>query len=399
LNKALENSPALKEYRKNIQISKLQNEIDYAQNSGFQIALTAGYLFAPYFNDMGDLISVNPNPNAIGYDVGITNGGEYSALFNVEKNIYLGSLNDIYNYKNEIQQKQYNYDYEYEKHQLFKEITNQYLTAYKSLLIYNLSEEAVENLNKQLEVTAELVQKGFTTVQNYLELKIEKQNQQINLNENYQQYINDFYQLNALAGINDTSIVLLDSVKIEINQQQKASSFLQKYKLDSISTVNQQEIFETKYIPKLNLFFNTGLNAVEIDNIQRKFGLSAGINFSYPIFDGNQRSLTEQQNQINLEIIKNNRSYFIDRIEIQKKNSLTKINIYKQNLEQINKQFQDYQELINLSGKELREGNLSMMEYLTLFRNFIDFKKNRIDKKINYQMEINNYNFWNWQYE
>jgi outer membrane protein TolC len=147
------------------------------------------------------------------------------------------------------------------------------------------------------------------------------------------------------------------------------------------------------------LFFNTGLNAVEIDNIQRKFGLSAGINFSYPIFDGNQRSLTEQQNQINLEIIKNNRSYFIDRIEIQKKNSLTKINIYKQNLEQINKQFQDYQELINLSGKELREGNLSMMEYLTLFRNFIDFKKNRIDKKINYQMEINNYNFWNWQYE
>ena len=88
INKALDNSPQIKNYNNLFLINNLQKKLDEAQNSAFQIYLTGDYLFAPYFNNNGHLISTDPDPKAIGYDVGITNGGQYSALLNVDKNIF-----------------------------------------------------------------------------------------------------------------------------------------------------------------------------------------------------------------------------------------------------------------------------------------------------------------------
>jgi hypothetical protein len=51
---------------------------------------------------------------------------------------------------------------------------------------------------------------------------------------------------------------------------------------------------------------------------------------------------------------------------------------------------------MDISINGLQKGDISMIEYLTLLRNFIDLKKSKIDKEINYQTEINNYNYWNW---
>ena len=77
VNKALINSPVLKDYQNLGQINNLQSQLDEAENSAFKVSLTADYLFAPYFNNNGKILSTNPDPKAIGYDVGITNGGLY----------------------------------------------------------------------------------------------------------------------------------------------------------------------------------------------------------------------------------------------------------------------------------------------------------------------------------
>lgn len=68
-----------------LRINSLQRDLDYAQTSGFQMYLSANYLFVPYFNNSGGIITSNPDQNAIGYDIGLTNGGLYSAQFNIEK--------------------------------------------------------------------------------------------------------------------------------------------------------------------------------------------------------------------------------------------------------------------------------------------------------------------------
>ena len=155
-------------------------------------------------------------------------------------------------------------------------------------------------------------------------------------------------------------------------------------------------MFETKYQPQVGLFFNAGLNAVETDNIQRKFGLSAGINFSLPILDGGQKDITRQQTAIAEKTYGDYKNYLSHNIFVRRKNTDEKINTLKNNLGTMENQLNDYKKLLNISLNQLREGNLSMVDYLTLLRNYFDLERKHITTLINYQMEINNYNYWNW---
>jgi len=396
LNLGTKNSPTLTEYQNLQYINNIQSELNSAENSAFKVFLSADYLFAPYINNNGQLISTNPDSKAYGYDVGITNGGLYSAQLNVEKNILNGGLLDVLQNQNKLQAEQFGYSYDLEKHNLEKQITNQYLVSYKSLLLFELSKEIVSNLSDQLKIASDLVEKGYTKAQNYLLLKIELQNEQISLNEAYQNYKNDLTQLNTICGIKDTNFVTLNQVELSLTLPKSSSVFFKKYELDSLATINQQSLFETKYLPQLKLFANTGLNAVETNGIERKFGMSAGLNFSLPIFDGGQKSLTQQQSQITQKTISDYRKYFEVNLEMLINNTSSRIKSLKKNIDDLNQQIDEYQKLMSISIQELKTGDLSMIEYLTLLKNFIDLKKSKIDKEISYQTEINNYNYWNW---
>jgi outer membrane protein TolC len=396
LKQGINNAPTLAEFKNLKNINDIQSELNSAENSAFKVFLSADYLFAPYFNNNGQLISTNPDPNAIGYDVGITNGGLYSAQLNVEKNILNGGLLNALQNQNKLQAEQFGYSYDLEKHNLEKQITDQYLVSYKSLLLFELSKDIISNLSEQLKIASDLVEQGYMKAQNYLLLKIELQNEQINLNEAYQNYKNDLTQLNTICGIKDTNFVSLSQVELSLTLSKSSSDFYKKYELDSLATVNQQSLFETKYLPQLKLFANTGLNAVEINGIQRKFGMSAGLNFLLPIFDGGQKSLTQQQSQITQKTISDYRKYFEANLQMLINNTSSRINSLKNNISDLNEQINEYQKLMELSVQGLKMGDISMIEYLTLLKNFIDLRKNKIEKQVEYQMEINNYNYWNW---
>ena len=352
-------------------------------------------MFAPYFNNNGKIVSANPDPNAIGYDAGITNGGLYSAQINIEKNIFNGRITSALENQTNIQQAQYKYGYELEKRNLQKQITDQYIGAYKSLMFYQLSKEITNNVEEQLKYAGELVKKGFAKSQGYLLLKIELQAQKIAMKEILQQYKNNLLQLNSSCGIKDTQTVFVEPVEISINNVKSSFSFLEKYKLDSLATSNQQELFETKYNPQVKLFFNTGLNAVELDGIQRKFGMSAGIDFMLPIYDGGQKSITRQQNEITTNSIQNYKQFAASNIEIQKQSAISNIQLVQNSLKETELQLNDYKNLIQLSNKQLQTGDISMIEYLTILRNFVEMRKALIEKETNLQTEINNYNYWN----
>jgi outer membrane protein TolC len=397
VNKAFSNSPVLKDYQNLGQINNLQFQFDEAQNSAFQVSLTANYLFAPYFNNNGKLLSTNPDPKAIGYDASITNGGLYSTQINFEKNIFNSGLMNALKLQRSTLNKSYENRSVEEKHVLKKDITDQYLSALQNQLLLGLSTNIVNNLKDQLSITGKQVQNGYAKAQDYLLLKVELTTQQINLNEARQNYKNSLMQLNALCGIKDTSIVRIDSVNLMQNEVREGSSnFLTKYYLDSLSTVYQQSLFETKYQPQVGLFFNAGLNAVELDNIQRKFGISAGINFSLPLLDGGQKDITRQQSIIEERTLGNYKSYLSHNIFIQRKNTNEKISTLKNNLTEMENQLKDYNNLLNISRDQLKEGNMSMVDYLTLLKNYFDLEQKHITTLINYQMEINNYNYWNW---
>ena len=228
-------------------------------------------------------------------------------------------------------------------------------------------------------------------------MKVETKSQQINLNQTRQNYKNGLFQLYSICGITDTQIVMIDSVNLNLTKYSpEQSKFLTQYSLDSLNTAAQQNVFESKYSPQIKLFFNTGLNAVEIDNIQRRFGLSAGVSLSMPILDGGQKDITRQQSLIAEKITGDYKNYEAKNIYTQRRDAENKINSLRKNIEDYKSQIEDYKKLLNLSLEQLEKGNLSMIEYLTELRNYIDLQKNYISTEINYQLEISNYNYWNW---
>lgn len=396
INQAKQNSPVLSEYKLLQNVNQLQRNLNEAENSAFQFSFSGEYHFVPYFNNNGKLITTNPSPDAYGYDIGLTDGGLYSAQFNLERNFFNGGLLNALDEQANIQNRDYQLNFNLEQHNLEKQVTDQYITARHSLQLMQLRQETVSNIRMQLKLTEEMVEKGFAGSQDYLLLKIELKNQEINTNDAQNQYHNDLLQLYSLCGISDTTFFEIMPAELNLNKQTGLSNFVRKYELDSLRLVNNQELFETKYIPQLKFFANAGLNAVELNRIEHRFGMSAGLSLSMAIFDGNQKSLTRQQNIINQQSITEYRRYTINNIHLQRINLEGRIHSLRQNIDSMEEQIADYKSLLNISANQLHQGNLSMIDYLTLLRNFNDLKERRIELETNYRLEINNYNYWNW---
>ena len=68
----------------------------------------------------------------------------------------------------------------------------------------------------------------------------------------------------------------------------------------------------------------------------------------------------------------------------------------KKDMQSIEKQITDYRQVLDISLDQLQLGNMSMIDYLTLLRGFTDLEKQKIEKETDYQLEINNFNYWNW---
>ncbi|MCX6152390.1 MAG: TolC family protein [Ignavibacteriales bacterium] len=396
LQEAYKNNPQLKEFSQSFINTRLERELINAENVLPKISLTANYLFAPFFNNNGKIISTNPGANAIGYDVGITNGGLYSAQINLEKNLFNGYLTDALEQQILIKDGAVKNNIILLKHELEKQVTDIYLQTYLSFKLLNLENEILSSIKKEESIAAILLTSGLLKESEILLLKIEVDNQTNAINNSTVQFRTNLNQLLILCDIKDTSITQIDSVELKLVNASKESFFNKKFENDSLALLNQQTIFESKYQPQVSLFFNTGLNAIEIEGIQRKFGLSAGINFSMPIFDGNQKSITRQQNDLSLKSISFYKEYFSNQLNNQRKNSLDKIQSQKNNLNNLQNQIKNYEKVILISESELKQGNISMVDYLTILKNFIELKKNFITVQFEYQSEINSYNYWNW---
>jgi outer membrane protein TolC len=396
IERANENSPSIHTLQNELKSNKLQAQRNDAENSAFHISLTADYLFAPFLNNNRLYVSSNPSPNAIGYDVGITNGGLYSAQLNLEKSIFnfaaISALEKTIQVDNNIVEQ----GLKVEQHAITKQVTDLFLTAQQAQQLLNVSEDILVRLNDQLKISAELVKSGLLKQTDYLLLQIEVQNQTMQKRQLQSEFKGDLNSLFSYCGITDTTLVQLVPITEEMEQETDRTQFIKTFEYDSMKTVAEQEVLESRYAPQIKLFLNTGLNAVEWDNIERKYGFSTGFNFSLPLYDGGQKSLAHQQNEILLENIASKKSYFLLQWSNQLKSLKEQIRMQKENLILMEKQIAEFKDVLDISIRSMQHGNLFMVEYLTLLKNYSDVMKNEIISRINYLQLINNYNYWCW---
>jgi outer membrane protein TolC len=395
LTSAFRNNPSLKESQNNIRVKNLDKSLNEAEHMYPQISLTANYLFVPYFNN-DKIVTANPDPDAIGYDASVTNGGLYSAQVNVTKNLFNGGVVDAFNNQADLQIKSNEFNYQLTKHNLEKDVIDQYINCWQAQELFILSTSTADTLKQQLGITKNLMTKGLVKQSDYLLLKIEFETQELAALQALASFKSAIYQLNVLAGIQDTANVVLDTIKLNKTVISGPSKFFNQYENDSLLILSQQDVFETKYYPQFNLFFNAGLNAVDLNDIQRKFGLSAGFNFSLPIYDGSQKSITRQQSQIYLNTIVSNRKNQETLLKNKIKESSSQVEYYVSSLHSITSQLEDYNKIIILLNSELMHGQLSMVDYITIIKNYFDLKKNEISSSAAYQQAVNQFNYWNW---
>lgn len=396
LEKAYELNPSIRSSRNEIKINSLNKQLILSQYSKPVVALTSNYIFAPFFNSNGKIISTTGSPEAIGYEEALSNGGLYSMLFNVGINLFNSKTIEAFQKEFDASSDRTNYEINAIKHQIDYDITAQYLKCLQQLMLFNINSEIIKTVNDELSVVKTLVESGIGKQTDYMQLQIEAENLRLNSKLILGSYFNELVQLNKLTGISDTSFKALEPTDLNFTERKSVSNFILQYRLDSLKVIASQASFETKYNPALSAIFNTGLNAVQLTDIQRKFGLSAGLNFSWVLFDGDQKSLNRQKSDISLSTVDYNRTNFTIIRENALSISLKQIELNRSILSGITTQIISYQKLMKAFHQQLSSGQLSVIDYLTSLKNFFELRKAEVSAQINLQSSINEYTYWNW---
>ncbi len=396
IDSARVNSPQIIMLQKQISVLELgKRSINaiYLAPKGY---ISSDINLAPYFNNNGNIFTINPSPNAIGYDIGITNGGLYSALMNVDipvftrkpaQNAMFWQDKKISGLKIVLKNLYYN---------LNRQITNLYFTTLGIQLSYLTQQESVRLLSQEVKVMEQLTRKGLYRLVDYELLRTTLSSDSIKLQNLSNAYRLQLMQLKSICGISGSTLRLLKMEKIEISHPvNSTSSFLETYVNDSLIAIAQNNLFNNRYLPKVMFYSSAGLNAVALNGIQKKFGLSAGIRLSYTLFDGKQKQVSKAQSLVKIsqaQILKHIKSkdILIRRTSLLK--SIAKVRVTLQKQEKLK---HNYENLIALYKVEVQRGQVPVTGFLMALRNYNNLKLSYGLQEIKFYKLINEYNYWN----
>lgn len=400
INKAKENSPLVKDNINQAKINQLESERLKAFYTKPQIGITANYLFSPVISKDNNRTTLVLNPDVVdnyyGYDLAASNGGTYQALLNITQPLFNGKQ---YQTANELLVNNSNINMnavEITFHDLEKIIGDQYILCMQDLMQLDYIEEMITLITKQQDILDKLVSSGIYKNSDLTILNIEYQNMLSQKSTSKANYRRNLMDLNVLCGIEDTSLVLLQYTELTTNSNSGNSGFLEKFRLDSLNLIAQEKIINLKYRPQVGLYANTGLNAVYGGNIMNRFGVSAGITFSYNLFDGAQKSINHEKIAIQQNTISGYQESFVRQNSVRKEKALTEIASITERIDLSNKQTKSYESLISSFEKEIIQGQLSIINYITTLKNMAIVKRDYALLIAQKQSLINAYNYWNW---
>jgi len=400
MEQAQQNSPLIQKNKNDTRII----DLDLLQTEKIlknpEINLESSILFAPIISHTSnsnrlDLVS-NGSDSYSGYDLGITNGGQYQAFISLKQPLLGQSSLKIYANKSDISKKQNNNSTSLTIHEMEQLVSYQYILCRKSKVQIKNGEDLITQLDDQLNTLKKLVNSAVYKHTDLLLLQIEKQNLEISNKAFEDDYKSNLYDLNLLCGIKDSSIVDIQESDFQMRPEITLQSrFLTSYRLDSLGIMADQSISELKYKPQLSLFANAGLNAVYLPAFNR-LGMSAGLTFSMNLYDGNQRKLERDKSNVNINTLQFEKSHFRTQQEINKIKIKSQINSLNNRTVLIENQLKQYDKLYDAYQNELKQGLISVMDFKNLLKDITAKKQDFLLLKMEKQLLVNSYNYWNY---
>ncbi len=384
LEKGASNSPYVKDVMNQAKILSLENDKLKAGYNKPTIYGTSNIMKAPVFN-------------GIGYDVAMSDGAHYSALANINQPLFTGKYLLTEKEKNEREADRSLFSGQLSLRELKKQITDQYIICFYDQEHLNFLSGFLNLISDQYNASIKLAQVGILKTSDLILLEIEIGNNRNKFGELNNKLREDFSSLNILSGIFDTTLVKFEKPFLQIHLTNPTGfNFLTQFRLDSLLTVSKRKVFDLKYEPQISAFADAGLVSTQLQNIEKRIGFSAGLNFSMTIFDGKQRRINEDQSKISLMTIENYKENFKNEQNQNLGKLRTELHIIEDQILRAEEQLGKFKLLQEIYRKELERGDLSVTDYLMMVRTFQQTQ----DEYLNYQMQkllfINAYNFWNW---
>lgn len=397
---AQQNSPLIQDKKNQNEANKIEIERLRAFYTKPQITFNAGIAVSPILNndDGHSKLQLSPGgaTNYTGYDLAASNGGTYQGILNINQPLFNGTKFKIASEQVAVVGQINENAIKLSEHDIEKIVGDQYILCLQDLKQINYIEQLNKLISEQKSIVNKLVQSGLLKQSDLLIITIEEQTQLNNLSLFKSVYRRDIMDLNILSGINDTVTVKLSDINLNLNTPPSQSYFTERFRLDSLNLIAAQKNFELKYKPQLNSFANAGLNGVYVPTLPNRFGLSAGLNFSFYIFDGKQKELNRKKTDILIRSTQSYRSNFISQNSIRKNKILSEITSLNERLAISENQLKDYKQLLDYYKNELITGQQSVTTYIIAIKSLATLQKDFVLMQTNKQLLINMYNYWNW---
>ena len=365
-----------------------------------EINVDASVLFAPIISHDNNTYKFeavsNGAANYAGYDLAITNGGQYQSVVSLRQPLFNGSNVKVYSDKADVSRRINNNRISLTEHELEKIVSHQYILCLKAKKSAAMNVELLKELDDQLQLMQKLVENAIYKQSDLMLMQIEYENYNLNYETSLSDFKNNLYDLNLLCGKNDTTTVELQEIEPQLkNASTNSSEFLNSFRLDSLNINELQAINDLKYKPQVNLFANAGLNAVYLPTFNR-FGISTGLSFSWNIFDGNQQKIQKQKTNINLLTLDYERQNFIKQQEINKNSIRNQIVSLDKRILLTDSQLNKYDQLLKVYHIQLAQGDISVIDFKNIVKDIAAKKQDRLMLEMEKQALIISFNYWNY---
>lgn len=382
LEKALSNSPLIKDYNDQIKSASIDSLLFKATRKP-QIS---GNLLANYA----------PIINGFGYDTALSNNHTVSGMLGVNQRILSKNQINSQSETFKLIKDALALNKKIAVKDLNKTIITQYISASATAeqIVYNL--EIATLLKEESSILKKLTQNSIYKQTDYLIFSSSVKQQELVLLQLKQQYQNDLALLNYLSGETDTISVKLKkpSITLKAIQNSEQIVFLKQFEVESLKLQNQNKLIDNGYKPSLFLLGDAGYWSSFASTPYKNFGLSAGLGLSIPIYDGNQRTLQHQKNETALETnlaYKNNFNKQYNQQLLMLNQKLKQVSEIEN---QLKSQLLISESLIEANKKLLPTGDAQITEYVIAVGNLINIKNAISQNNSNKLQIINEINYW-----
>ena len=398
---ANENSPLIKDIRNQSAIQQSELQRLKAIYTRSRLEVNGEYLFVPVISKDGGKTSFKWNAqdgtDYYGYDLGESSGHFHAGLTWTQP-VLGNSAYKVAQEQNRIDIQMADNNIRMEKHQLERSVTEHYLLCLLDKIQISFSDSVASLLERQIDVVKRLAASGLAKQSDVNLLRVESHSNEELLAASRQSYRSHLQDLNILCGIDDDTQVNLSETNINSLSVPVYgnSSFVEKYRLDSLSAANSLRMFNQQYKPRLDFFVNGGLQTSDYSNMYRHFGWSAGLTFSWTIYDGKQKKYKEHQVKLQQNSIKNYKDNAEYARGVRIRQCLSELSGFDERESLLNKQRSEYNDILAAYEKELQAGQISVIDYIMVLRNKIQLERDYLLLKTNRQLAVTAYNYWNW---